>query len=163
MSSLLHRARRRRAEREPTTEGARINLVPLVDILTSIVFFSLLTYGGAVSALVAFDVVASPAARTAAPGGGAGAPALAVSVRVDRDRVVVRHDDAEVVIDHAITDASLDRLQAVMRELAARSPAGVSATVLPADDVAYDTVVRVLERLRGADVRPLSLGARPRA
>jgi biopolymer transport protein ExbD len=77
--------------------------------------------------------------------------------------MVVRHDEAEVVIDHGITDASLDRLQAVLRDLGAHSPGGMSATILPADDVSYDTVVRVLASLRGADVRRVALGARVRS
>jgi biopolymer transport protein ExbD len=41
--SLAHRARQRRLERASFTAQGNINLVPLVDILTSIVFFSLLT------------------------------------------------------------------------------------------------------------------------
>ena len=50
MASIFHRSKQRRAERAPVTHGGGINLVPLVDILTSIVFFSLLTYQGATMA-----------------------------------------------------------------------------------------------------------------
>ena len=41
--------------------SGNINLVPLVDILTSIVFFSLLTYQGAtMAALTSFDLTLPP-------------------------------------------------------------------------------------------------------
>jgi biopolymer transport protein ExbD len=40
MASRFHKLRARQQEREPLTAHGRINLVPLVDILTSIVFFS---------------------------------------------------------------------------------------------------------------------------
>ena len=36
--SAFHKSRQRRAERAPLTAHGNINLVPLVDILTSIVF-----------------------------------------------------------------------------------------------------------------------------
>src|SRR5918912_1035147 len=61
MASLFHRSKQRRAERAPMTAHGNINLVPLVDILTSIVFFSLLTYRGAARAtLPAFDLPLPP-------------------------------------------------------------------------------------------------------
>ena len=38
MASRFHRARQRRVERQALTDAGNLNLVPLVDILTSIVF-----------------------------------------------------------------------------------------------------------------------------
>ena len=49
MGSRFHASRMRRAERHAAAGHGSINLVPLIDILTSIVFFSLLTYSGAVN------------------------------------------------------------------------------------------------------------------
>jgi hypothetical protein len=47
------------------TAHGSINLIPLVDILTSIVFFSLLTYtGAALAALTSFDLVLPPVVVT---------------------------------------------------------------------------------------------------
>ena len=67
-SSYFHRTRLRRAERGTGMgghEGGHLNLVPLVDILTSIVFFSLLTYTGtAMAALTSFDLVLPPVVVT---------------------------------------------------------------------------------------------------
>src|ERR1051325_8471971 len=73
MASRFHKLRARQQEREPLTAHGRINLVPLVDILTSIVFFSLLTYTGAVMKnLTAFDLALPPVVVTA-PGTTGGA------------------------------------------------------------------------------------------
>ena len=73
MPSRFHKLRARQLEREPLTAHGRINLVPLVDILTSIVFFSLLTYTGAVMTnLTAFDLALPPVVVTA-PGQTSGA------------------------------------------------------------------------------------------
>ena len=73
MASRFHKLRARQQEREPLTAHGRINLVPLVDVLTSIVFFSLLTYTGAVMTnLTAFDLALPPVVVTA-PGTTSGA------------------------------------------------------------------------------------------
>src|SRR5919108_6412061 len=98
MASLFHRSRLRRAEREPMTAHGNLNLIPLVDILTSIVFFSLLTYtGAALAALTAFDLVLPPVVITQ--------PEqlrnltekdvinLLVGVRIFTDRVQVEHSE----------------------------------------------------------------------
>src|SRR3954467_14286070 len=95
MASLAHRSKRRRAERAPITAHGSINLVPLVDILTSIVFFSLLTYSGeAMAALTAHDlsppqpVVTGPAAA-----GRADKPPLnlLLAVRIENGQLRVEH------------------------------------------------------------------------
>ena len=66
MASLFHRSRQRRAERAPLTAGGNLNLVPLIDVLTSIVFFSLLTYTGAAMAmLTSYDLLLPPTVITA--------------------------------------------------------------------------------------------------
>src|SRR6185503_930615 len=66
MASLFHRSRQRRAERAPLTAGGNLNLVPLIDVLTSIVFFSLLTYTGAAMAmLTSYDLLLPPTVVTA--------------------------------------------------------------------------------------------------
>src|SRR5689334_20167083 len=64
--SRFHKSKQRRAERGPLTAHGGLNLVPLVDILTSIVFFSLATYtGAALAALTAFDLSLPPTVVTA--------------------------------------------------------------------------------------------------
>ena len=61
MASIYLRSKQRRIERASLTDAGNLNLVPLVDILTSVVFFSLLTYQGA--ALAALTVVRPVACR----------------------------------------------------------------------------------------------------
>ena len=62
-TSYFHRVRLRRRERKALSDDS-INLVPLVDSLTSIVFFSLLTYAGsALAALTSFDLTLPPTVK----------------------------------------------------------------------------------------------------
>src|SRR5215210_957227 len=94
MASLFHRSKQRRAERAPLTAHGSINLVPLVDILTSIVFFSLLTYTGeAMAALTSFDLSLPPVVVTAEQAqqikNEKQVLNLLVAVRVDNDRLRV--------------------------------------------------------------------------
>ena len=81
------------------TRGGNINLIPLVDILTSIVFFSLLTYtGAALAALTSFDLVLPPVVITT-PEEAARIKSetevinLLVGVRIYPDRIQVEHSE----------------------------------------------------------------------
>jgi hypothetical protein len=61
VASVYLRSKQRRAERASLTDAGHLNLVPLVDILTSVVFFSLLTYqGAALAALTSYDLTLPP-------------------------------------------------------------------------------------------------------
>src|SRR5919206_2710390 len=96
-TSRFHRATSRRAERENITGHGHINLVPLVDILTSIVFFSLLTYTGAVMTnLTAFDLALPPVVVTA-PGTTSGAQpdttTLILAVGIKPGMIRVEHSN----------------------------------------------------------------------
>lgn len=154
MSSLAHRARQRRLERAALAPPGNINLVPLVDILTSIVFFSLLTYQGELMAhLTAYDLALPPVVVSAPPQAAAREAAdraLRLVVRVTPDGVVVEHS-----VDGGFRRAlgaprgrEVSALAALLGELRRRYPEGRDVRVVPADAVAYDDVVRVLEQLR---------------
>src|SRR5438309_11722821 len=95
MASRFHRLRARQQEREPLTAHGRINLVPLVDILTSIVFFSLLTYTVAVMTnLTAFDLALPPVvvtAKTNTSGAGPDTVTLILAVGVGHHGLPVAH------------------------------------------------------------------------
>jgi biopolymer transport protein ExbD len=173
-STYLHRSRLRRAERGTGMgghEGGHLNLVPLVDILTSIVFFSLLTYTGtALAALTSFDLVLPPVVVTS--------PDqvkqlkkeddvlnLLLAVRVANDHLEVEHSAEggfHTRID-SLNTASLDSLQALMTEIRSRYPQNRDVVVIPADEVAYDDIVRVLERLKRARFSGIALGTKARA
>jgi biopolymer transport protein ExbD len=168
MGSLFHRSKQRRAERAPTTAAGSINLIPLVDILTSIVFFSLLTYtGAAMMALTAFDLVLPPVVITT-PEQLAQIKTedqilnLVVGVRVYSDRVQVEHSEGLNQQIAGADDAALDRFEALMKQVRTDFPANRDVTIVPNDEVSYERVVQILERLKLAGFTGLSLSNRAR-
>ena len=166
MPSRFHRTRQRRAERAAGESSERLNLVPLVDILTSIVFYALLAATTAGGTLLAFDLSPSVAALAGAGAGAAAeAPPPPITVMVRHDRTVIRRgtDGAEIVLAQpaGLDRAALDQLGTALNGLR-RGPGAVAvgtpAVVVPGDDVSYERVVGVLERLRQAEFRQVSLG-----
>src|SRR3569623_2363819 len=99
MASVFHRAKQRRAERAPVMMHVSINLVPLADILTSIVFFSLLTYQGAtMAALTSFaltlpPVVVNTPEQMSRIKSEKDVLTLLLAVRVDNDKLTVEHTE----------------------------------------------------------------------
>ena len=169
MASIYLRSKQRRAERASITFAGNLNLVPLVDILTSVVFFSLLTYqGAALAALTSFDLALPPVVITAEQAASMQdrkALNLLLAVRVDHDKLLVEHTGEggfrkEIA---GIQGVALDTLQAVMTDIRKRYPQNADVLVIPADDVAYDDLIHVLERLRVASYSGISLGNRTRA
>ena len=169
MAGVFHRTKQRRAERAPLTAHGNINLVPLVDILTSILFFSLLTYtGAAMAALTAFDLSLPPVVVTQEQAAARRPDQLLnllLAVRVDRGMVTVEHSEEGGFRRQisGLDQSSLDELQTVMADIRARYPQNRAVLVVPSDDVNYENVVNVLERLRMAGYQELSLGSRARA
>jgi biopolymer transport protein ExbD len=90
---------------------------------------------------------------------------LLLAVRVEHDKLLVEHTGEggfrkEIA---GVQAASLDTLQAVMTDIRKRYPQNADVLVVPADDVAYDDLIHVLERLRIASYSGISLGNRTRA
>ena len=170
MASVYLRAKQRRTERRSLTDAGNINLVPLVDILTAVVFFGLLTYqGAALAALTSFELSLPPvvitAQQAATPAPQREALNLLLAVRLERDGILVEHTGGggfrkEIA---GVQGASLDTLQTVMSEIRRQYPQNADVLVVPADDVAYDDLIHVLERLRVAAYSGISLGNRTRA
>ena len=172
MASRFHQMKQRRAERAPLTSSGHINLVPLVDILTSIVFFSLLTYTGALMTnLTAFDLSLPPVVVTAEQARNNAAQrdtlTLLLAVKVSAGRLEVQHSGGPggPPFDQTINgmgDASLDSLQTVLTQIKQEFPDNNDIFVVPDDDVSYDDIVHVLERARMANFRNISLGSKLR-
>lgn len=159
------RARLQARRREFTRTHGALNLIPLIDILTAIVFFSLLGAVSLRSALASFDLIAPPAVAEAGETRGTSSPQPDLVVRVDRHQFVVRHGDQETVVmrPQERDQVSFGHLrQALVRitEVIGR-PAVI--TVVPSDDVSYDDVVRVLESVRQVKPAAVALGSRARA
>ena len=170
MASVYLRSKQRRSERASLTDAGNLNLVPLVDILTAVVFFSLLTYqGAALAALTSYDLSLPPVVVTADQASSAAqqreALNLLLAVRVEPKKLLVEHSGQggfrkEIA---GVQGAALDTLQAVMTEIRRRYPQNADVLVVPADDVAYDVLIHVLERLRVASYSGISLGNRSRS
>ena len=168
MASLFHRSRQRRSERAPLTAGGNINLVPLIDVLTSIVFFSLLTYTGAAMAmLTSYDLLLPPTVITAEQAANSGelpTETLLLAVKIMDGNLRVEHSEEGGYRQdiRGIDENALNQLQAVMTQIRTKYPQNADVLVVPSDEVEYDTVVKVLERLRMAMYTGISLGARAR-
>ena len=166
MASLFHRSSLRRRVRASMTAHGGINLVPLVDILTSIVFFSVATYSGAaLAALTSFDLALPPTVVTQSEAAER-APErllnLLLAVRVTPEGLRVEHSEGLNRQIPGLESASFDQFEALMRQVRADFPQNNDVLVVPADDVNYDTVVKVLERLRVVGYGGISLGSRAR-
>jgi biopolymer transport protein ExbD len=169
VASIYLRSKQRRIERRSLTDAGNLNLVPLVDILTSVVFFSLLTYqGAALAALTSFELALPPVvvtAQQAAASAPDNALTLLLAVRVEHDKLLVEHTGQGGFRKEipGVQGTALDTLQAVMTDIRRLYPQNADVLVVPADDVAYDDLIHVLERLRIASYSGISLGNRTRA
>ncbi|HUF26862.1 MAG TPA: biopolymer transporter ExbD [Gemmatimonadaceae bacterium] len=168
MATRFHAARQRRAERSALLEGQTFNLVPLVDVLVSILFFSLLTYTGATAFLVSFDLSLPPVLRdeAQAPGPQDRELELLLTVRVEENRLLVEHTGSGADFRQEIPgldDESLELFQAVMTQIRSEFPQNRDVLVIPLDATSYDNIVGVLERLRAARYPNIALGQRRRA
>jgi biopolymer transport protein ExbD len=170
MATRFHRANQRRKELGVSSLGhGGINLVPLIDILTSIVFFSLLTYQGALMLnLTSYDLALPPVVVNAdqqPKGDNKEQLNLLLAVRVSTDRMLVEHSEEggfrrEII---GLDSTSLDTLQALMSDIKRKYPQNNDVLVIPSDDVAYNDVIHVLERLKLALYPNVALGTRSRA
>ena len=168
--SRFHKIKQRRSERAPLTAHGGLNLVPLVDILTSIGFFSLATYTGvALAAMTAFDLSLPPTVITAPqPKTGAKDPELTLllAVRISVDGIRVEHSGGNVpfrkdIVGHE--QASLDQLRDVLTGISRSYPDNKDVLVVPDDAVSYDDIVKVLEQARLANFPNIALGNRSRS
>jgi biopolymer transport protein ExbD len=166
--SAFHKSRQRRAERAPLTAHGNINLVPLVDILTSIVFFSLATYtGAALAAITSFDLSLPPTVVTAAqqnPGEDLGLNLL-LAVKIQGDRLRIEHSGGGGFVEEipGLSPASLAKLESTLDRIRRVYPDNKDVFVVPNDEVSYDNIVKVLEAARLAGFANISIGSRARA
>lgn len=172
-SSRFHKAKQRRAEMAPLMRHTSINLVPLIDILTSVVFFSLLTYTGAVMAsLTAFDLSLPPVVVTAdqarANAGQKDTLTLLLAVKIQDGNLRVEHSGGlggqpflhEIA---GVSPQALDELQRTLSGIKQEFPDNNDLLVVPDDNVSYEDIVHVLERVKLARFSGISLSNRARA
>ena len=165
MASRFHKLRARQSEREPLTAHGHINLVPLVDILTSIVFFSLLTYTGAVMTnLTAFDLALPPVVVTpdrAVVGTNIDTVSLILAVGIKQYGVRVEHSggntDPFVQEIAGLGDQSLNELQSLLTQIKTDHADNDRIMVVPDDNVSYEDIVHVLEKVKLAKFGKIAL------
>lgn len=169
MASRFHKSKLKRKELSAVVEGGTINLVPLVDILTSIVFFSLLTYSGAtVAALTSFDLSLPPVVITAEEAERTRTNKelinLLLAVRINNDSIVINHSEQGGFrrLIPGMNAGALNQLQMVLTEIKQQYPQNSDVLVIPSDDVNYDNIIQVLERAKLARYTGISLGTRTR-
>ena len=163
MSSPIRRHLARRTRRQIGLGPVSLNLVPLVDVLTSIVFFGLLTYTG-VRALTALDLAMAPAVGLDAGTSGLQPTVPSLTLRVDRTGVsIARAGETAERRFEGFSDETLRRVNRAIVEYGRGQPPGAGVSVIPADDLIYSDLIRVLEEVRSAGQSRIALGARPRA
>src|ERR1035438_4148720 len=150
-STYFHRTRLRRQERKSAVGHGGLNLVPLVDILTSIVFFSLLTYAGtALAALTSFDLTLPPTVIDN--------PEEAAKLKKEKDVLnllsVLLGTEDKLEIEHSagggfhksiegVEGSSLDDFERQMSTIRAEYPQNRDVLVLPAAGMNYEAIVHV--------------------
>ena len=165
MSSPFRR-RARRVHRPSGSGHVSLNLVPLVDVLTSIVFFGLLTYTGvrALATLTAYDLAMAPSADANDGRSATVSTAPWLTLRVDRKGVSLASPGASVVHRFdGLTPETLRRVNRAVGELGRGLPPDAGVSVIPADDLPYDDLIRLLDEVRAAGQSRIALGAQPRA
>jgi biopolymer transport protein ExbD len=171
-SSTFHKAKQRRVERQSAHGHGNINLIPLVDVLTSIVFFSLMTYTGASMAnLTSFDLALPPVVITGDPPGSPAPPKdiltllLAVRIKEDGGGVLrVEHSEENGFRQEirGYRGASLDQFEQLMAQIKTKYPQNSDVSVIPDDGVQYDDVIQVLDRLKKLKYTGIALASRAR-
>ena len=172
MASRFHKFRARQVERSFLTGHGNINLVPLVDILTAIVFFSLLTYTGAVMTnLTAFDLALPPVVVTPDQAKVSGQQpdtvALILAVGITTNGVRVEHAGgggppfAENIA--GLDTASLTQLQTLLKDIKNQYPDNDAVMVVPQDAVSYEDIVHVLEQVKMANFKKIALSSAARS
>ena len=170
-SATFHKAKQRRIERQAAHGHGNINLIPLVDILTSIVFFSLLTYTGATMAnLTSFDLSMPPVVVTgdqATTVAEKDVLTLLLAVRIKEDgggMLRVEHSEEGGFKQEipGYRGASLETFEQVMAQIKTKYPQNADVSVIPDDGVQYDDVIQVLDRLKKLKFTGIALASRAR-
>jgi biopolymer transport protein ExbD len=122
-----------------------LNIVPMIDMMVILVFFLIFTAVFSKTNILQLNL---PANASAAPLDLPKGLKLEVIIRPNDLVVNDRNSGPLKVLDNTPTGYDLDGLSEYMRRVKATYPQMTDATVLPGPNVAYDTLVQVMDTVR---------------
>jgi biopolymer transport protein ExbD len=124
-----------------------LNLTPMMDILTVLVVFLLIT---AVFMSITIEELSVPTAA----GGEGGKPNFAIEVIVRRTGLQIANGSSvEAAIPKKDDKYDLELLSKILLRLKAQYPDKEDATVLMEPDIKYDSLIEIMDAVREAEVR----------
>ena len=122
-----------------------LNIVPMIDMMVILVFFLIFTAVFSKTNILQLNL---PANASAAPLDLPKGLKLEVIIRPGDLVVNDRNSGPLKVLDNTPSGYDLDGLSEYMRRVKATYPEMTDATVLPGPNVAYDTLVQVMDTVR---------------
>jgi biopolymer transport protein ExbD len=149
---MTKRFHKRRGGEEPSDFDTDImhllNLTPMMDILTVLVVFLLIT---AVFMSITVQELSVP---TAGGGVAASKPNFAIEVIVRRSGLQIANGSSvEASIPKKGDSYDIELLSKVLARIKAQYPDKDDATVLMEPDIKYDNLIEIMDAVRSADVR----------
>lgn len=148
--------------KDSATYDVYLNLTPLMDVMSNILFFLLAAFG---SSLVAILPVTVPLQSSGTTSIEADADKITLTVRAERGRLIIGcgsetlppevREICKSKIEN-LPDGRYDlaRFTAALRAIKERFPGSTSMIMVPDDDIEYDMVIRIMDsarELRAAD------------
>ncbi|MGE5189202.1 MAG: ExbD/TolR family protein [Gemmatimonadota bacterium] len=144
---------RAKAESFDTDIMRVLNLVPMMDILTVLVIFLLIT------AVFTHITIMDLSIPTQAGGTAVNAPNFSIEVIVrKRGLEIANGSSVEAAIPKKDDKYDLETLSTMLARLKARYPEKEDATVLMEPDIQYDYLIQIMDAIRGVDVREEETG-----
>ena len=145
---MSRRFRNRRKQEEVATDIMEVlNLTPMMDILTVLVVFLLIT---AVFMSITIEELSIPTAA----GGAGDKPNFAIEVIVRRTGLQIANGSSvEAAIPKKDDKYDLELLSKILLRLKAQYPDKEDATVLMEPDIKYDSLIEIMDAVREAEVR----------
>ena len=146
---MFRRLRNRpKAESFDTDIMRVLNLIPMMDILTVLVIFLLIT------AVFTHITIMELNIPTRAGGTAVNVPNFSIEVIVRKAGLEIANGSSvEAAIPKKDNKYDIEMLSKMLARLKARYPDKEDATVLVEPDIQYDYLVQIMDAIRGADVR----------
>ncbi len=125
-----------------------LNLIPMMDVLTVLVIFLLIT------AVFTHITIMELSIPTQAGGSAVTAPNFSIEVIVRKAGLEIANGSSvEAAIPKKDDKYDLETLSKMLAGLKARYPEKEDATVLMEPDIQYDHLIQIMDAVRGADAR----------